>query len=85
MEYVENYLFEEALIIIPVLLIIGKMMKQTPWIRDWLIPYCLLLLGTSFTIYLLGWHVDAVLQGILLTGTAVFGNQLFKQVKERKK
>lgn len=84
MQLIQDYLFEEALILIPVLLIIGKIIKQTPWIRDWLIPYILLLLGTASTIYLLGWHFDAMLQGILLTGTAVYGNQIFKQTKGRK-
>ena len=83
MKLLQNYLLEEALIIIPVLLIIGKVMKQTPQIRNWLIPYILLFFGITFTIYLIGTNVEAILQGILLTGTAVYGNQLFKQTRGR--
>lgn len=83
MELIKSYLLEEALIIIPVLLIVGIIMKQTPKIRDWLIPYILLIFGIAFTIYLIGTNIDAILQGILLTGTAVYGNQLFKQTRGR--
>lgn len=83
MELIKSYLLEEALIIIPVLLIVGRIMKQTPKIRDWLIPYILLIFGIAFTIYLIGTNIDAILQGILLTGTAVYGNQLFKQTRGR--
>lgn len=79
----QDFLLEEAFIMIPVLLIIGKTIKQTPWIKDWLIPYILLIFGIAGAIYLLGMNTDAVLQGILLTGAAVYSNQLFKQTKER--
>lgn len=83
MDQLQDYLLEEAVIVIPVLLIIGKIIKQTPWIKDWFIPYILLIFGVTSAIYLLGTTVDAVLQGILLTGAAVYSNQLFKQTKER--
>ncbi len=79
----QNFLLEEAFIIIPVLLIIGKIIKQTPWIKDWLIPYILLIFGIAGSLHLIGFTTDAVLQGILLTGAAVYSNQLFKQTKER--
>lgn len=83
MYLLQNYLLEEGLIIIPVLLILGKIIKQTPWIKNWLIPYILLTFGIAGAIYLLGFNTDTVLQGILLTGAAVYSNQLFKQTKER--
>lgn len=83
MDQLQDFLLEDALIIIPVLLTIGKISKQTPWIKDWLIPYILLIFGIAGAIYLLGMNTDAILQGILLTGAAVYSNQLFKQTKER--
>ncbi len=82
-EILNEYIVEQALIVIPVLLILGKIIKETPKVKDWLIPYTLLVLGIIFTVFLTGFNVDSVIQGVLVSGAAVFGNQLFKQTKER--
>ncbi len=82
-EILNEYIVEQALIVIPVLLILGKIIKETPKVKDWLIPYLLLGLGIVFTLFLTGLNVDSVIQGVLVSGAAVFGNQLFKQTKER--
>lgn len=81
-ELLNEYLVQEALIVIPVLLILGKIIKETPNFKDWLIPYILLGLGVIFAIALIGFNVGAVVQGVLVSGAAVFGNQLYKQAKE---
>lgn len=83
MEFINEYIIEQALIIIPVLLILGKIIKETPTVKDWIIPYVLLILGTGFTVALLGFNVDAVIQGVLVSGAAVFGHQLYAQAKHR--
>lgn len=83
LELLNEYLIEEALIIIPVLLILGTIIKGTPNIKDWLIPYILLVIGIVGTVGLLGFNVDAFLQGVLVTGGAVLINQGYKQVKEK--
>lgn len=83
MELLNEYLIQEALIVIPVLLIFGKIMKETPKIKDWQIPYLLLILGVLFTVGLMGSSVNAFIQGILVSGAAVYGNQLYKQGRER--
>lgn len=82
-ELLNEYLVQEALIVIPVLLILGKMIKETPKVKDWLIPYVLLGLGIVFTVGLMGISVDSILQGVLVSGAAVFGHELYKQAKER--
>lgn len=81
----EKYLLKEMLILIPVLYIIGMILKTTPKVRDWLIPWILLVIGVVFAV-LVGMGaemsiVDAVLQGILVTGVTVFANQLIIQTK----
>ncbi|RNA70309.1 phage holin family protein [Alteribacter keqinensis] len=76
-----QFIVDEALILIPVLMIIGKIIKQTPRVPDWLIPYLLLGLGIVFTTYLIGFSMQAVIQGVLVTGAAVFGHQLIKQTR----
>ena len=83
-EILNEYVVQQALIIIPVLLVIGKIIKDTPTVKDWLIPYMLLGFGVVFAVSLMGFNVDAFIQGILVSGAAVFGNQLFKQAIEQK-
>ena len=82
-EILNEYIIEQALIVIPVLLILGKIIKDTPKIKDWTIPYILLVLGIAFTVALVGFDVDGIIQGVLVSGAAVFGNQLYKQYNER--
>lgn len=84
MDFIIDYIVDQALIVILVLLILGKIFKETPNLKDWLIPYMLLVLGIVFTILLMGFNVDAVIQGVLVSGAAVFGHQLFVQAKHRK-
>lgn len=83
MEFLNEYLIEEALMVIPVLLILGKIIKETPNVKSWLIPYFLLFIGVVLTVFLLGFNIDAVIQGILVAGAAVFGHELYKQARER--
>ena len=83
MEFLSEYLIEEALIVIPVLLILGKMLKETPRIKRWTIPYIILIIGVVVTFLMLGFNVDAFIQGVLVSGAAVFGHQLVKQAKNK--
>lgn len=82
-ELLKEYLIEDALVIIPALMILGKIIKDTPKIEDWLIPYILLGFGIVFAVGMIGFSFDSVIQGILVSGAAVFGNQLYKQGKNR--
>lgn len=77
-----SYITENALILIPVLLIIGRILKGIEKIPDKWIPLILLPLGVVGAMALGGWTVDSAIQGILVTGTAVYGNQLVKQLKK---
>jgi hypothetical protein len=79
-----TYIMDEALILIPVLMIIGKIVKNTPKIKNWLIPYILLVFGIVLTGFMMGFSVESFIQGVLVTGTAVFGHQIVKQTIEKK-
>lgn len=83
MDFINEYLIDEALIVIPVLIILGEVIKGTPNIKSWLIPYVLLFFGIAFSVFIIGFNVDAVIQGVLVSGAAVFGYELYKQVKEK--
>ena len=81
MEFMED-ITENALILIPVLYVIGMFLKALEFIKDKYIPCILLVIGLAFSIALIGLNVNAVIQGILVSGATVLGNQLIKEYKK---
>jgi hypothetical protein len=77
-----NYITENALVLVPVLLIIGQIVKNIKVIPDKFIPLILLPFGVVGAMALSGWTVDGAIQGVLVTGCAVYGNQIYKQLKD---
>ena len=75
-----NYIVDNCLILIPVLYIIGMILKNLERIEDKYIPLILLPIGVALAIAVKGIDVDSVIQGILVTGVTVYGNQIFKQI-----
>lgn len=82
-----KYILENMLVLVPVLYIIGAMIKKTPRVKDWLIPWIILGLGVLFALAIgisLGIPiVDAIIQGILVAGVTVFTNQLITQTQKK--
>lgn len=74
-----DYIVEQALVLIPVLYVLGIMLKNTGRIKDWTIPWILLICGIGGAIALMGFNINAFIQGILVVGVTVYANQLFKQ------
>lgn len=76
-----HFIIDEALILIPVLNIIGFMLKNLGGTEasDKYIPVVLLVVGVVLSIAMFGINIDAVIQGILITGASVLGHQLVKQ------
>ncbi|MDC4240877.1 MULTISPECIES: phage holin family protein [Bacillota] len=81
MEFVK-FIIENALILVPALYVIGLILKGTEKIGDKYIPVILLVFGIAGAVALLGFNINAVIQGILVTGAAVYTNQLLKQVNK---
>ena len=78
-----NYIMDNALVLIPVLVIIGEIIKNIEKIPDKWIPLILLPLGIGGALALGGLSVDSAIQGILITGAAVYGNQIVKQLGKK--
>lgn len=76
------YIVDRALILIPVLNILGMILKNTEKIPDKFIPLILLVFGILGAVALSGFSADSVVQGVLVTGAAVYGNQIVKQLKK---
>ena len=82
MENLMNYVTENSFIMIPTLYIIGYIIKNMEAVKDKYIPLILLPLGILGSIALNSISVANVIQGILITGVTVYGNQLVKQVSK---
>ena len=78
-----GYIVDNALILIPALIVVGAIIKQIEAIPDKWIPLILLPLGVAGALALGGLSADSVIQGILVTGAAVYGNQLVKQLGKK--
>jgi hypothetical protein len=74
-----GFIIDEALYIIPALWVLGMMLKNTPKVPDWTIPYILGFVGVGLAISVLGFDANSIIQGILVAGAAVYFHELLKQ------
>ena len=75
-----NYITDNRLILIPVLYIIGYIIKNTNIIKNKYIPLILLAIGISLSVAMGGnTIVDNIIQGILVTGATVLSDQIVIQ------
>ena len=77
-----TYIIDNCLILVPCLLVIGSILKGTEKIKDKYIPLILLPLGIAGGLAIGGININSIIQGILVTGAAVYCNQLFVQGKK---
>ncbi|WP_338557819.1 phage holin family protein [Paraclostridium sordellii] len=47
------------------LYVIGMLLKKNPKVKDWSIPWILLVLATGFSIPIMGFNATSILQGII--------------------
>lgn len=88
MENMQQFIKPELLVIVPVLYIIGLMLKNAKVIEDKFIPLIIGIIGIVLAlIYVIATSgfglmaaFVAVTQGILCAGAAVYVNQLTKQI-----
>lgn len=75
-----NYVVQEGLVMIPVLFIIGEIIKGTELLGNKWIPLVILIISVGFTPLVLGaYTADNIVQAVLVAGVTVFGNELIKQ------
>lgn len=89
---VREYIKPEMLVLVPVLYVVGMILKRTERVDDRLIPAILGIFGIIFALI---WTISTegfsgagvftgITQGILVAGAAVYVNQLIKQAKKGK-
>ena len=75
-----DYVVQEGLVMIPVLFIIGEIIKGTELLGNQWIPLVILIVSVGFTPLVLGaYTADNIVQAVLVAGVTVFGNELIKQ------
>lgn len=75
-----NYVVQEGLVMVPVLFIIGEIVKSTELLSNKWIPLALLIISVGFTPLVLGaYTANNIVQAVLVAGVTVFGNELIKQ------
>lgn len=82
MNDITKYITESSLILVPAVYIVGKILKGTDKIPDKYIPLILLPIGIILSLLSTGLNTESVIQGVLVTGCAVYINQLSKQTKK---
>lgn len=89
---IQEYIAPELFILIPVLYIIGMMLKKFEGFSDRYIPIVLGIIGIiismtyEFSILGFSWAAvySSLIQGVLCAGCAVYGNQIVKQTGKSK-
>ncbi|RCW71997.1 phage holin family protein [Saliterribacillus persicus] len=77
------FLNEDYLFIVPVLWIFGMALKRTPFIQDWMIIWILLGISIGLSGLYFGFTINAIIDGVIIAGIAVFSHQLMKQTINR--
>lgn len=77
-----DYILDNALIFIPVIYILGVMLKGLEHIQDKYIPIILLPIGITLAVFSMGLSVASIVQGVLVVGAAVYVNQVTKQLNK---
>jgi hypothetical protein len=76
---VMKFIAENMYVLVVVLYVLGMLLKNTPNIKDWMIPYVLLVIGIVLALGIGGFNFESLIQGVLVTGATVLANQLKKQ------
>lgn len=82
--YLSQYIEIGMAVIVPCLIFIGYLLKNTPKVSDWMIPYILIVLGIVAGISIIGSVAAGIVQGILVAAVAVLAHQLYKQWGNKK-
>lgn len=70
--------------LVAALAVIGKLLKETPKLPNWLIPWFLLTLSVIGSCLVLGtFNINSVIEGVVAYSLANAGHQLTKQSLER--
>lgn len=73
---------DRLLIVVAACWAVGVILKKTPKVADWTIVYIVTLFAIAFSMCLIGFTAEAVIQGILAGAFSVYGHQIVKQARQ---
>ena len=73
---ITEYIRPDAIILVPVLYIIGVFLRQTPHIPFWTHSWIKVIFAVYACILHYGYQIESVVQGILVAGVAVLSRDL---------
>lgn len=82
MDNLISFIPEQLLLLVVALNVLGFGFKKYKQLDNKYIPVILLVLGVTFSIWMLGFKPTSILQGILCWGVAIGANQVYKQLKD---
>lgn len=83
-DFLQNVQLHAALVpLVPALLIVGRLLKQTPKFPDWAIVWALLVLGVLAGGFVLGFNFEGLVNGVIAAGLAISTHQTIKQTSTR--
>lgn len=82
-KYLSHYIEVGMAVIVPCLIFIGWLLKRTPNVKNWMIPYILIVLAVIAGIAIIDTVVTGVIQGILVAAVAVLVHQLYTQWRDK--
>lgn len=82
MDFVQ-FIPEQLAILSAALWVLGVMLKNAEFIKDNYIPFVLLALGIVFSLAIMGFSAEAILQGIMCAAAAVLVENIKKQVTQK--
>lgn len=76
-----KFVAEDMLVLVAVIYVVGLILKglKFKFTKDNYIPAILLVIAILLSIFKRGFTFDAITQGVIVTGVAVYVNQFYKQ------
>lgn len=74
-----KFISQNEEVIVPVLYFFGNLLKATPKVPNWMIPYILTVISVILSFGIAGVSFNSLIQGILVAGGSVLTNELIKQ------
>lgn len=76
-----KFVAEDMLVLVAVIYVVGLILKglKFKFTKDNYIPAILLVIAILLSIFKRGFTFDAITQGVIVTGVAVYVNQIYKQ------
>lgn len=84
MDNLIQFVPEQLLIVVAALYVLGLFLKNSK-VKDYLIPWVLLIVSVIASIAIGGINITSVLEGVICCGVSVLSNQLVKQSTIKKK